>query len=195
MRNSLGMRHALVLASILVLLPVHSHGQSMLDIAKAGCAAEVRTALAKGSPICDRDEQGASPLLIAAACNPDPDVIWVLVAAGASLGDRDQYDMTSLMRAAASNSNPDVLAALIEAGAGIDDQDQFGLTPLIYASGTNNRPEIVKLLISAGADVKRKDSFGMTAFDYLRQNVKLRTTAAYFYLRNAQETLNSEAVR
>jgi ankyrin repeat protein len=186
MRDSLGTRHALALASILLLLPIHSHGQSLLAIVKAGGAAEVRAALAQGSPICGRDEQGASPLLIAAACNPDPEVIEVLVAAGARLDERDQYDMTSLMRAAASNPNPEILGALIDAGACVNDQDQFGLTPLIYASGTNNQPEIVKLLISAGADVRCKDKFGMTAFDYLRQNVKLRTTAAYFYLRNAQ---------
>jgi ankyrin repeat protein len=186
MRDSTRLRHALALASVLLLVPFHSHGQSILALAKSGGAGEVKTALAQGSAPCDRDEQGASLLLIAAACNPDPEVIRVLVAAGAKLDERDQFEMTSLMRAAASNPNPDVLSALIEAGACVNDQDQFGLTPLIYASGTNNRPEIVKLLIEAGADVRCKDKFGMTAFDYLRQNVKLRTTAAYFYLRNAK---------
>lgn len=43
------------------------------------------------------------------------------------------------------------------------------------------------MLIAAGADVRCKDKFGMTAFDYFRQNVKLRTTAVYFYLKNAQQ--------
>ena len=186
MRHSMRKPRTLALVLALLLLPILSHAQSVLAAAKAGSAEEVKMAIARGSSPCDLDEQGASALLIAAACNPDPGVIRVLLAAGARLDERDQYDMTPLMRAAASNTNPEVLSALLEAGANIEDQDQFGLTPLIYASGTNNRPEIVKLLITAGADVKASDKFGMTAFDYLRQNASLRATAAYFYQRNAR---------
>jgi ankyrin repeat protein len=174
------------IAMVLVLLSGHSHAQSIFSLARAGSAEEVTAALAQGSDACCRDDQGASPLIVAAACNPDPDVIRVLVMAGAKVDERDQFDMTPLMRAAASSTNPEVLAALMEAGASIEDRDQFGLTPLIYASGTNTRPEIVKLLVSAGADVACRDKFGMSALDYLRQNVRLRTTQAYFYLRNAR---------
>jgi uncharacterized protein len=177
---------ALALACVLFILPGLSQAQSMLSLVRVGNAQTVKAAIAQGSPLCDRDEQGATPLLIAAGCNPDPAVVTELLAGGAKLEERDQFEMTPLMRAAASNPNPEVIAALLDAGANIEDQDQFGLTPLIYAAGTNNQPEIIKLLISSGANVKCKDSFGMTAFDYLRQNARLRSTVAYFYLRNAK---------
>jgi len=91
-----------------------------LDLLAGGSAAEVEAALSAGGDPNAALEYGWRALSVAAAMNPDPEVIRVLQAAGADLETRVHIlgqAYTPLHLAAASNPNPQVLSALITAGA------------------------------------------------------------------------------
>ncbi len=43
-------------------------------------------------------------------------------------------------------------------------------------------PEVIKALLNAGADGKLKSSEGKTAFDYVKENLDIKDTEAYWLL-------------
>jgi len=91
-----------------------------------------------------------------------------------------------LMYAAELNSNPEVITTLLKAGAKLDDRDTNGMTALMVAAHFNPNPEVITILINAGADGKLKSSKGKTAFDYAKDNPKIKDTAAYWALNDAR---------
>ena len=76
-----------------------------------------------------QDENGLTPLHLAAVGNENPAVIAALLEAGADLKARNKDGMTPLHLAAWFNGNPAVIAALLEAGADPKARDEFGNTP------------------------------------------------------------------
>ena len=124
--------------------------------------------------LCDRNEQPTQmlqsflefalnkptlgqELLLAAAGNPNVDVLRMLISTGASVNTRDQNDRTPLHVAAGFNPNADMIRALTEAGADVDALDNVGQTPLHKAAERNTSAEVIKALVDAGADVEAAD--------------------------------------
>jgi ankyrin repeat protein len=96
---------------------------------------------------------GNTALFYAAAENPDPQAIRVLLDHGAEVNKTSNSGNTPLMDAAAFNPNPAaVMALLIEAGAPVNARDQHGITALTLA-GRREFPDAVTTLLAAGAEV------------------------------------------
>ncbi len=127
----------------------------------AGFAALVRDATPQ-SVQAALDAGGISPLMRAAASNPDAQVIAVLLKAGARLEARSTGQETALMYAAGTNANPAVAGALLEAGADPAARSKTGMTALICAAGYNPNPAVIGLLLAAGADIGARTSSGGT---------------------------------
>lgn len=56
----------------------------------------------------------------------------------------------------------------------------------MYAAEDNQNPDVITILLKAGADAKAKDKVGRTAFDYAKDNEKLKGADAYWKLNDAQ---------
>lgn len=107
------------------------------EIVARGTAIEVEAVLAAGADANTPDENGWTPLAIAAARNPDPGVVYVLARAGAEL-EREVRTLLTPYRpihiAARSNPNPSVIRALVDAGADVNSRVSHGATALTLAS-------------------------------------------------------------
>ncbi len=141
--------------------------------------------LLAGADVKARDKDGETPLMYAAWVNESPEVTLTLLKAGADIRARDKYGMTALILAASANENPGVITTLLKAGADIKTQDDNGLTALMQAARYNPNSEILATLLRSGADENGKSKEGKTAFDYARENEKLRGSDALKRLEGA----------
>ena len=104
-----------------------------------------------------------TPLLLASASNPDPEVVAVLLEAGAdinALGSEGLEPSMSPLHHAGANPNPDVAAVLLEAGADVNTLSPTGRTPLHEAAASASHPAVIEVLVAAGADVNARDDNG-----------------------------------
>jgi ankyrin repeat protein len=133
--------------------------RSLVDLCKHGKAETIRQALKAGASVAERDQDGWTPLMQAAALNESADAIFLLVTAGASLSDRNKDGNTPLYLAAYFNS-ADVVSALLKAGAPVRSAE--GTRALVGAILADQSPKIVSLLIKAGAPVNEHVQDDMT---------------------------------
>ena len=117
----------------------------------AALVEDVAGCLAAGVDVSVTDEDGGTPLHLAALGAKDPAVIEMLVAAGADAGARDKAARTPLHWAALINENPVIFAALINAGADVNARDVWGQTPLYQATLVSKNLAVMEVLIAAGA--------------------------------------------
>ena len=103
------------------------------------------------------DRSALTALQAAACCNPNPDILALLLSNGADISKRGS-DGRTVMHSVIGNSNPAVAALLLEFGADIDSKDLAGRTALFEATS----PEMVDFLLANGADVHAKDNRGLT---------------------------------
>jgi ankyrin repeat protein len=163
--------------------------KDFFDLVKTGPPQDVQAAIDKGADLKGREEdRGRTPLMAAAAWNPNPEVITTLLKAGADIKARDENGATVLM-AATYNTNPEAITmTLLKAGADINAQNKVGMTPLImFAARYNTKPEVITTLLNAGADAKVKDSDGKTAFDYAQLRPDLKDTDVLRQLQKASQ--------
>ena len=137
-------------------------GQDLFTLARIGTPEQVQAAINAGEKIDDRDEDGFTPLIYAAALNENPDVITTLLNAGAKIDDYNKDGMTPLMYAAFSNENLDVISTLVNAGANIHNRNKNGWTPLMLAAIQNQNPDVITALLKAGAKVNDRTEDGFT---------------------------------
>lgn len=104
----------------------------LFDLAETGTAVQLQQAI-KGADINAADAVGRTMLMHAAAYNPDPQVIALLVKAGANVNARGPRQWTALMMAAYGNPNPAVVEALLAAGADGKLRSDAGETAFDYA--------------------------------------------------------------
>jgi len=70
-----------------------------------------------------RQENGATPLHLAAIAGDNKELIEILLQLGASVNTADDKGATPLHYAAMWNENPDVMVALVEGGAAVNIPD------------------------------------------------------------------------
>ena len=91
--------------------------KTFLDLASAAPGWRVRRAIGKGADFSVRDENGYSALMLAAATNPHPGAIKVLLKAGLDVNGRHVDGLTPLLAATFFGNRAGVIAALVQAGA------------------------------------------------------------------------------
>jgi ankyrin repeat protein len=109
-----------------------------------------------------RDDEGRTPLSLAASFNSDPEIITALVKAGADINSRSNIKWTPIYWAAWNSGNPDVITALLAVGANVNERDARGMTPMMVAAALNGDPAIIAALARAGANVNEQDMDGRT---------------------------------
>jgi ankyrin repeat protein len=137
---------------------------SILDAARRGDEAAIRSWLGSGAPIDARSKDGLTALLAAAQGN-QAGVMRLLIASGADVNARDA-DGSSALLTAALNAGPEVVRLLIDGGARlVDASTQFranahadledAYTPLLYMT-IKGQSENVTRMLAAGADPNHK---------------------------------------
>ena len=106
---------------------------------------------------------GATPLMWAAAFNPDPEVVVALVNAGADVNAKTISGSTSLSWAITYNPNLEMITTLVKSGFDVNSKDENGWTPLMEVARDNSNTEVIRVLVSAGADVNIQCNFEMTS--------------------------------
>lgn len=169
--------------------------QQLLDAAEDGRTADVMDLLAKGAEINTRDDEGRTPLILAAGYG-QTETVRALLAKGADLNAKAKDDYVALtpaalgchrdiveilLRAGAVVSvaekdevfrgvvrkcQPGLAKLLISRGANVNSKDEDGLTPLMYAASLSNT-DAISLLLAAGARVNAVDNEGWTPLIYL----------------------------
>lgn len=102
------------------------------QLAGNGTPQQVQAALNNGADVNAPDKDGKTPLM-AAAFNPNSEVIVTLLKAGANINAQDNDGGTPLIWAAAFNQNPDVILMLLRAGADPKAKTKEGQTALDLA--------------------------------------------------------------
>lgn len=124
----------------------------------------VRTVLAAGARVDERDVSDMTPLMIAAgggAC----DVARALVAAGADLHARSGPQRMQPIHLAVLTGTPEMVQLLLELGAAPSAADGWGRTPLhlLAHQDWTRMSAIARLLAEGRADLGAKDARGFTA--------------------------------
>ena len=149
------------------------------DLVQNGSPADVQAAIAKGADVKAKDDNGATPLLLAAQSNGNPEVIKVLAKAGADLNAKDSNGCTPLVcNLENTKPSPSVVLALVATGADVNAKDADGVTALMYAASLESAPLLVPALLKKGANAKVADKSGKKAVDYAKQNAKLNGSPA-----------------
>jgi len=137
--------------------------------------AVVELLLTKGADVNAWDNMSMTSLSWAAMRSTNPRVVTVLLRAGADVESADVGGDTPLMFAAWYNPNAAVLSALLAARPNLEARDHAEETALLLAARYNSA-DVVTRLLDAGADARARDSLGLGAFDYAKENAKLRAT-------------------
>ena len=139
--------------------------RSLLDAAVSGDTGAVVALLQDGIDVDVGDEQGFSPLMLAAR-QGHVATMKVLVEAGAAVdlrrGGSDEWP--PLMNALHKQRSGAALA-LLEWGADPNARGDSGFSALMMASGTGDL-EVVEALLQSGADPRARLFLGFTALDY-----------------------------
>ena len=109
--------------------------------------------------------QEATPLHIAAAFNPNPDILSVLIDAGADVNATENDNGATALHAALYHNRPvEIVAELLDLGADINAKltagKYEGMTPLHVAAGKSDKPEVIMLLVQKGANISASFSYG-----------------------------------
>ena len=139
--------------------------RALINAAKEGNASQVRGLLEAGTNPNVKDENGRTPLYMAAQY-PTKDSLVIadmLIYAGTDVNDKTSTMVTPLEVAFYKNNLP-VVNRLLTAGANVNVNGFSGKTPLMFAVKTNL--DLVNKVLSSGADVNAKDENDGTALIY-----------------------------
>lgn len=135
-----------------------------------------------------RNEEGSTPLMLAASKGWDKVVKVLIDSHTATLDTKDKDGRTAMMLAAdnyefhsmpfSQVSNENSIKTLLQAGANPNIQDKEGKTALMYAAiykgfmkwsaqeNITGKEEMVRILLKNNASTKLKDKAGKSVFDY-----------------------------
>jgi len=108
---------------------------------------QISQALHFGAKADDSGMLGVTPLMMAAAKNPNTLVIDLLLGSGALINQQDPMGQTALFYAVKQNKNPEIIKVLLQRGAFTDIKDNNEKTAADYAKKrTDLSPELKKAL-------------------------------------------------
>lgn len=125
----------------------------IFQFAKNGTVQDIEKAVAQGASVTEKNDDGITPLHVAAANNPSTDVLEYLIAQGASVHAEDNNGFTPLHESM-RNPNIDVIEYLISSGADVNVKSHDGVTPLQFSVRVNFNVDVLKCLMFHGARVK-----------------------------------------
>jgi len=138
-------------------------GTALFDAVQAGNRAMVEFLLAHGADVNAEQENGDTPLAIAARKGFQA-VTETLLASHADVNAQNNSGTATLawtpLVSAMRGGNLKIVQMLLAAGAKVNLKDSNGETVLNYAIGTS--PEIVQALLNAGTDPNTEDAIGRT---------------------------------
>jgi ankyrin repeat protein/predicted Ser/Thr protein kinase len=145
-------------------IPLNAQRETLISAVTYGKVDAVKSMLAKGANINERDSDGNTALMVAAEgtaylANALP-MVQILIDARASLEAKDSRGRTALHRAAAEGRT-NVAGLLLNSGALANPKTLDGATPLAYAVEFGKMP-VVQLLIAHNAQVDLADASGTT---------------------------------
>jgi len=145
--------------TVLTLSLIACSAQPIKESTRAEVNTTLLTLIAQGADV--RDEQGRTPLMIAAQQN-DVDLIQTLIAKGAKVDDADSNGLTALMYAT-RNGYRSAVELLIANGAATDAASNNGVTPLMMAAA-RGQLAVLEYLLERQTDVNRVTKVGDTAY-------------------------------
>jgi ankyrin repeat protein/ubiquitin len=114
--------------------------------------------LKEGASVTRKDEDGQTPLHIAAGRGCDVEILKQLLAAGASI-DESTNDGETPLHSATDRGEVDTVKFLLSRGAQVDARANDGETPLCHAA-YRGEVEVARALMEAGASVDAADEQG-----------------------------------
>ena len=136
---------------------------ALTQAAATGQTDAVRSLLAGGAPVDERDASDWTALHFASA-HGWTDAAALLRDRGADPNARARFDMTPL-HWAALRGHAEVAGLLTRRGARVDARNAYGMTPLHLAADD----KVVAVLVTAGAEVNALDDRGRTPLHTARQ--------------------------
>ena len=127
-------------------------------------ASEAAEVLSQHADVQDRDEDGRTPLHIAALYDASA-VAEVLLRHEADVNAGDGYGRTPLHIAALYDASA-VAEVLLRHEADVNAKDRHGQTPPLHYAAEKNASAVAEVLIQHGADVQAKDEDGRTPLHY-----------------------------
>lgn len=132
--------------------------EQLLKAAKEGNLQKTSALLKKGAQVNAADENGLTPLYVAAISGHEA-VVRLLIEKGAEVDTRDYTLFGTPLLMAATLGHAATARLLLEKGARVNAANIFGVTPLHWAAG-NGHEAVVRLLLEKGAEINaaRKDN-------------------------------------
>lgn len=134
----------------------------LIQAARTGDPAEVRSLLDRGARIDARDANGATAL-VAAAYGNHLDVARLLADAGADVNAKDETEQSAYLIATSEvGDDPRLLELTLQSGADVNAKDSYNGTGLIRAADRGHAA-IVRRLLETAIDVDHVNRLGWTA--------------------------------
>jgi len=149
------------LVFLLTFFSINVGAEDFFELCKNGEAEEIQAALEAGADVNSVNENGMTPLMMAAKYNNNPYVIILLANYGARINYSSSSGWTALMLAVKYNNNPYIVRTLINVGSNINAINKNGDSSLLLALDISSK-EKSELLIEAGANVNIQNKDGMT---------------------------------
>jgi ankyrin repeat protein len=140
-------------------LPAPALSSDFEAILRTGDVRQIREALDRGASPNARDEQGNTPLMLAAVYG-EAGAVRLLLDRGAEVNAANAAGATALLHAAADHRK---VSLLVARGADVNHRSEFGNTALMLAARAAKSHRTVELLLSRGADAKATNGWGSTA--------------------------------
>ena len=111
---------------------------SFVKLCKSGSLEQISEALKSGASVKDRDNEGSTPLMYAAAQQTEPKIIELLIKSGASVNDKNNDGETPLMRCAKYGKCPEIIMTLLKAKSNGKEKNLLGMTAFDLAQDNEN---------------------------------------------------------